>query len=266
MTSPEDTAIFTLSREEVYALLNRLRARGMLGVDPAPLAAFDGDQRQAVLDAAERALLARGILTLDAQGNYGIDAAVRAAIHAAAFARRTLALITRRAGEMRQSSYLVYHAEPIWVEHVQPLPGLHEFTLTAGCPAIQSRFEQLLNIADQPAPPAEVIHLTQAELDALQAAVTAGSDDLPTLVSAAGADAATAGIFAELLSGPRDSAIVQATVHAEDGGEEQTTTITILHNHHGFWLMQAPTPTELICRPADAALVRRTVADVIAML
>lgn len=266
MTTTSATATFTLSQEEVYFLLSQVRARGMLGIDPAPLAAFDAEQRQTVLAAAGRALQARGIIAPGADGELLLDAAVRATIHAAAFAPSSISAIARKAEQPAFDTYIVHHAEPIWVEHTQPAPGLHQLTLAVALPDVQSHLEQLLGVADQSAPPAEPFTIDQAELEHIQAVAAEAGADLPALIAAAGVDLPTAGLFADLLTAPRDSAIVQATDRRSEGEEEQTLTITVLHNQHGFWLMQTTSPSELRCRPASAAEVRQALAGLVERL
>ena len=68
-----DTASFTLSQEEVYYLLNQVHARGLLGVDSAPLATFDAEQRRAVLAAAARGELDLNRLAREEMASRGLD-------------------------------------------------------------------------------------------------------------------------------------------------------------------------------------------------
>ncbi|NTV62842.1 MAG: hypothetical protein HGA65_04810, partial [Oscillochloris sp.] len=39
-----------------------------------------------------------------------------------------------------------------------------------------------------------------------------------------------------------------------------------LHNRHGFWILEAIDSARLSCRPADAALVRDTLGDLVGRL
>ena len=266
MNTISDTVTFTLSQEEVYFLLSQIRARGMLGIDPAPLAAFDAEQRHAVLNAAGRALQARGIITSGESGELLLDAAVRATIHAAAFAPRSISAISRKANLPAFDTYIIHHAESIWVEHTQPAFGLHQFTLAVALPDVQSRLAQLLDIADQSAPPATAFTIDQAELERIQVAATENATDLPTQIVAAGADLPTAGVFVELLTAPRDSAIVQVIERRSEGEEDQTLTITVLRNQHGFWVMQTTSSSEMRCQPSSAADVRQTLASLVERL
>ena len=266
MNTMSDTVTFTLSQEEVYFLLSQVRARGMLGIDPAPLAAFDAEQRHAVLNAAGRALQSRGIITLGDGGELLLDAAVRATIHAAAFAPRSISAISRKANHPAFDTYIIHHAESIWVEHTQPAPGLHQFTLAVALPDVQARLEQLLGIDEQRAPSATAFTIDQAELERIQAAADEDGSNLHALIVAAGADLPTATLFADLLLGPRDSAIVQVIERRSEGEEEQTTTITVLCNQHGFWVIQATSPSEVRCQPSDATKVSQTLADLVKRL
>lgn len=259
-----DTATFTLSQEEVYYLLNQVHARGLLGVDSAPLATFDAEQRRAVLAAAARALQARGMIVLGTDGLPLLDAAVRATIHAAAFAASSLTTIARGAGESLLATHIVHHAAPLWVEHTQPAVGLHQFALSPAPPPVQTHIEQLLGVTDQTPPPATPFTIDQAELERIKAAADSQEPALHEAVAAAGADAATARLFAELLVGPRDSAIVQAINRR--GEDEATCTVTILRNQHGFWLLESSDPSHLSCRPAGASGVRYALAKLVERL
>ena len=258
-----DTATFTLSQEEVYYLLNQVHARGLLGVDSAPLAAFDAEQRRAVFDAAARALLARGMIVIGADGQPLLDAAVRAAIHAAAFAPGSLTAIARGPSDGLLNTYIIHHADPLWVEHRQPAPGLHQFTLSPTLPPVQAHIEQMLGVVDQAPPPATAFTIDQAELEHIKAAPAAAAA-LQAAVAAAGADEPTARLFAELLAGPRESAIVQAINRR--GGDEATHTVTFLRNQHGFWILESSDPSHLNCRPAGATAVRHALAGLVDQL
>ncbi len=259
-----DTAPFTLSQEEVYYLLGQVHARGLLGVDSAPLAAFDAEQRRAVLGAAARALLARGMIAMGADGQPLLDSAVRAAIHAAAFAPVSLTAIARGPGEGRLDTYVVHHAESLWIEHTQPTPGLHQFALSPAPPAVQARIEQMLGVGAQTPPPARPFSIAQAELERIKAAAEGQELALLDAVAAAGADEPTARLFAELLAGPRDSAIVQSI--DQRVAEEKTHTVTFLRNQHGFWVLESVDLSHLSCRPAGADDVRRVLADLVDQL
>ncbi|MBP1468227.1 ESX secretion-associated protein EspG [Candidatus Chloroploca sp. M-50] len=115
---------------------------------------------------------------------------------------------------------------------------------------------------EQSAPPATAFTISQTELESLQEASANEAETLVARLQASGADAPTAGLFAELLSNPRDSAICQAINRTQNEAEEQTLTFTILSNHHGFWLMQTTADGALNCQPAAAADLRAALAQV----
>lgn len=259
-----DTTSFTLSQEEVYFLLSQVRTHGLLGLNPAPHTAVDADQQRAVLAAAARALQARSMIVVDDNGEPLLDAAVRAAIHAAAFAPRSLTALGRSSDASRLRTYIVHHAEPLWVEHTQPAPGLHEFALSPAPPGVQNRIEQLIGLTDQLPPLATAFTISQAELDLITAAAGSEIQAFQDAIATAGADAATTLLFAELLAGPRDTALIQAIDRC--GADEQTKTVTVMSNQHGFWIMHTTDPDTLLCQPAGAAEVRRAVADLVDQL
>lgn len=251
-----DTATFTLSQEEVYFVLAQVRAKGLLGVDPAPLAVFTAEQRQAVLAAAGRALHARDLIVTAKDGALRLDGVLRAAIHAAAFAPRSLTMLLRNRDELTVDAYIVHHADPLWVEHTQPGPGLHAFALSSERPPVSVTLAELLGAHDQPAPPAAPFVIDQTQLEHLQ--VAAHDNDEVTvarLLGAAGADTPTVRCFTALLSQPRESAILQAL--NRNGPLEQTRTVTVLQNADGFWMLESVDLDHLRCEPASAAEVRR---------
>ncbi len=266
MTTTSQSTAFMLSQEEIFFLLSQIKAPGMLGIDPSPLAIFDGNQRLAVMGAARRALQARGLLHVGAEGELLLDPALRTTIDTASFAPRSLSMLHRKAGEEQLQSYIVHHAEPRWVEHHQPATGLHQLTLMNEPPAIQNQLEQLLGLAQQSAPPATGFRIDQAELERMQAAMADDPATLSTAIAAAGADLPSAGLFAELLTTPRVSTIFQTIIRPGEGQEEQTRTITVLQNQHGFWLIQSLPSNEVHCLPATADEVRQALASLVALL
>jgi hypothetical protein len=260
-----DSTTFTLSQEEVYFLLEQVRARGMLGIDNAPLAAFDGNQRKVVLDAAARALMARGIIVMGEDGEPLLDKVVRTTIHAAAFAPRTLAVICRDAGASAIQTYIAHHTELIWIEHTQPNPGIHTFTVATASDNIAPALVAMLALENQPAPAGTSFTIDAEELESIQQA--SNEPDPAVLfdaVRAAGADNATADLFTSMLSGPRTTAILQTI--AREVAEEETRTVTVVSNAQGFWILEAITETELLCKPVSAAELRSVLDELIARL
>jgi len=253
-----DSVTFTLSQEEVFFLLNQVEAQSLQGVDVVPPGVIDEDQRQLVLAAAERALQARGIIVTGDDAELRIDATVRATIHASAFAPSTLTALVRKSGERQIATYTVYHAEPLWVAHTQPAPGLHQFELSPSSPAVLARLGQLLGVDKQLAPPAAPFTIDPFELDQITAAVATETQPLHETLIDAGAEPATAGLFADLLKGPREAALIQMIDRR--GDTEDTRTATFMRNQQGFWILEPASPSQLNCRPASAEDVRRSLA------
>ncbi|WP_129671620.1 hypothetical protein [Candidatus Chloroploca sp. Khr17] len=259
-------ATFVLSQEEVYVALSYVRARGLLGIDPASLASVNAEERQALLAAAGRALQARGMLNRDEEKQLVLEETVRTTLNGAARAPRSLSTITRKAGQEALQSYIVHHNDGLWIKHTQPESGLHQFTLARERLSLQEDLTALFAIADQTRPQATTFTLDQAELEQIQNAVQAEPDHVAERVVAAGADEATGQLFAELLTGERDSAIVQTIDRTNPGAEEETRTVTLLHNHQGFWMMRTLNPTQLQCQPASAEEVRQMLKELIDLL
>jgi hypothetical protein len=258
-----ETATFTLSQEEVYFLLQQIRAKGLLGLDMGPFDALDSAQRHVVLDIANRALAARGILVAGPDGEPFLDSAVRATIHAAAFANWSLAALVRRDGTAEMESYILHHTEPLWIEHIQPGPGLHQFTLSVERPAADTRLEQLLGVEAQPAPDGAPFTIDQAELERIKA-VLGEPEALSAMLRESGADDATAQHFGAVLADPQKSAIIQAIDRRNEAAA--THTVTLFGNPDGFWMLKSTDPDNLLCQPASADDVRHVLADLLEQL
>ncbi|MEI8306451.1 MAG: hypothetical protein WCF99_05240 [Chloroflexales bacterium] len=256
------TTTVSLSQDEVYFLLEQMGDAKTCGADSSLQDSLDDAQHQA-LAAAEQALLSRGIIEIGPDGPSILDSRTREVIQVIAYAPHTLAAISHRPDTIEQM-YMAYHADPLWIEHTQPAPGLHQFALSPEPLDVQTRLEQILGLAAQPAPPATAFNIDQAELERITAAATADVQVLQDAIAAAGADVSTAQLFAELLAGPRDSALLQVIDRRDD--EERTHTITVMGNQHGMWLMQTTDPATLLCQPASAADVRRAIIELVEQL
>lgn len=254
-----DAATITLSQEEVYFLLDQMSARGLFGLDFTPLMESNANQRRELLAAAGRALQARGFISADEGAELLLDDTVRTTLHTSAFAPVSLTALVRRAEGELLEAYIVHHAEPIWVEHTQPAPGLHQFALSSGPPAVPGRLMSMLGVKSQDAPDARPFTIESTQLERITSSVTGDGPPLVEELTAAGADRATAELFAGMLTGPRDAALVQVIDRRTQ--TESVNVVTFIHNQQGYWILEPTSPSHLSCCPAGADDVRRSLAS-----
>lgn len=127
--SPEPT--LTLSQEELYFLLVLLKSRRIPGMEGI----FDVDasdsERTHLLDAARRALVARGLVTLQVDGRATMDEFTLAVIGTCV---RPLFSVMMENTALDRSSGVFWHGiTGLIVEHTLPQQGIHRFrALPAG--------------------------------------------------------------------------------------------------------------------------------------
>jgi hypothetical protein len=261
------SAAFDLSQEELLLILSEIDAKGMLGLDKEPFDALSEELRQQLMQAAMRALRARGIIVPGEDGTLILDMAVRTTVHVAAFAAFSLSAVVRYRNPNRLHSYIAHRADNLWVEHTQPDAGIHSFRLAVEPLPIQDTLERLLAIEEQAAPPAEAFVIEQQQLDHIQQA--ARNDDRETVQDTLrrfSADEATVRQFTDLLIEPGDTAVVQVIDRRVENEELYTQTVTVVQTSAGFWLMQSEGPVHLRCTPASAGAVRQTLSELIDMM
>jgi hypothetical protein len=246
---------FNLSQEELLLMVSQVGSQGLLGLDKESFEALPDDQRQQILMAALRALRARGII-VSGEDNFILDEAVKTTIHVAAFATHSLSAIVRRRNPDSIQTYIAHHADNLWVEHTQPDAGIHSFHLHITPPPIQPALDNLLNIADQPAPPAEAFVMSQTEIEHIQqAASREDTNTIQTTLSRVSEDAATIRLFTDLMVQPGISGVVQSIDRREH--PEAAGTITAIQTSAGFWMMQSEDNDHLHCTPVSADTLRQ---------
>lgn len=125
MTTKTTEPILTLSQEELYFLLVLLKARRIPGMEGI----FDEDaserERTNLLDAARRALVARGLVTLAVDGRATMDDFALAVIGTCV---RPLYSVMMENTALDRSSGVFWHAiQGLIVEHTIPQQGIHRF-------------------------------------------------------------------------------------------------------------------------------------------
>lgn len=123
------TITIRLSQEELLFILRRtiLDAPSLPGLGANPLGEIDTTTENLLLDAAGRALVARGILALDADSVPQIDSGILSIISVCVYPQQMVSLIYQ--SEQVQQRYY-YRVPELAVEHTFPYPGLHDFTVS----------------------------------------------------------------------------------------------------------------------------------------
>lgn len=125
MTTKNPEPILTVSQEELYFLLVLLKARRIPGMEGI----FEPDaserERTNLLDAARRALVARGLVTLQVDGRATMDEFTLAVIGTCV---KPLFSVMMENTALDRSSGVFWHGiQGLIVEHTIPQQGIHRF-------------------------------------------------------------------------------------------------------------------------------------------
>lgn len=219
-TTPEP--ILTVSQEELYFLLVLLKCRGIPGMEGI----FEPDaserERTNLLDAARRALVARGLVSLQLDGRATMDEFALAVIGTCA---RPLYSVMMENTALDRSNGVFWHAiKGLIVEHTIPQQGIHRFR---ALPADSDLARRLLGAAEvkprEDAGPVEEGVVMQEAFDrARKASRDAGDEGAACEVLAQGGMAHPAAEkLAALLAQAETSTTVAFTRHSyPNGGDD----------------------------------------------
>lgn len=184
---PTSQPAIALSREEVLVVLAHLEARGLLGLPPTFLDSYSKNETRLVLEAAERALVARNLLTYR-QERFVINDELRALVGICAFPHTSLAVIQQR-GLNRPDTYHFHDLEGKTVLHAQPMEGIHQFISLRVPEGKEKAILSILALPDLPTPqealqagPLPRAVLVQAQ----QAVLKSGAEGGSAVLQAAG--------------------------------------------------------------------------------
>jgi len=225
----------TLSREELLAVLDVLRATTIPGLDREPSGSLTPDQEAFALVVARRALLARNLAQVQSDGAFLLHRELLRAVGTCAYARSSILVYHWPAGE--QAPHLLFghlRGDDV-VTHTRPGPVLHRFTLL---PSRQELVDQVLAFC-------EVKDVTQVEVfdflvprqefaDARQlASVGNTAAAIGTLVqSGLPAESATT-LVTSWAAAPRVSAL--QTITQQSNQMAQTQEFTLMQDGRSIW-------------------------------
>ena len=203
----------TLSREELLAILNVLRAPAIPGLDSEPSGELTPEQEAFAIVVARRALLARGLAQLRADGEFLVQRGLLAAIGACAYAQDAILVYTWPAGaQAPQRLFGSIRGDDV-VLHTRPAEVLHCFTL------LKSKAELMAHVLAfcefDAAPPAVPFDFTVPRQDFADARQHAGAGNTAAatelLVRDGAPEAAAAGLVAVWANAPRVSVLQTVT-------------------------------------------------------
>lgn len=219
-TTPEP--ILTLSQEELYFLLVLLKSRGIPGMEGIFEPDASEQERTHLLDAARRALVARGLVTLQVDGRAKMDEFTLAVIGTCV---RPLYSILMENTALDRSSGIFWHAiQNLLVEHTLPQQGIHRFCALPADTDLVRRMERAAEVK----PRKEAVPLKESVVmqDAFDQARKASRDEgnekaCRAALEQGGMSGPAAEELAAILAGTEASTTVAFLRHFyPDGGEE----------------------------------------------
>lgn len=135
-----------LGHEELAYMLGVLGARTLPGLEDDPLDGLDRGQREAVLGACERSLLARGLVRIDEkEAKVQVEQFTLALLGTCVYPQVTTSLaVLRKNGDVDGRYY--HRRDSFTVEHSFPEPGIHEFCTAVDIESFKSRVLQALRL------------------------------------------------------------------------------------------------------------------------
>lgn len=238
---PEPT--LTLSQEELYFLLVLLKSRRIPGMEGIFEVDASERERTNLLDAARRALVARGLVTLQVDGRATMDEFALAVVGTCV---RPLFSVMMENTALDRSSGVFWHGiQGLIVEHTLPQQGIHRFR---ALPAETELVRRIVGAAEvNPADVGISVEETVVMEDAFGRARKASRDEVDEKAARealvqGGAPERTAEKLAEILAQAETSTTVAFSRHIYPGGGEELFGGTALSGPAGA-LLTVPTGT-----------------------
>jgi len=227
----------TLSREELLAVLAVLRATTIPGLEREPSGELTPEQEAFALVVARRALLARELAQLRADGEFLLHRAVLTAVGVCAYAQDSILVYHWPAGAQAPAQLFGHARGTDAVVHTCPQPVLHRFTLLASRDEL---VEQVLTFCEfretQPAANLDFIVPRQAFADARSLATRGDAPAAQALLMQDGvSEPAAAALVTTLTAAPRVS-VLQVLTQANDQ-TVRTREFTLIQDQKTAWWM-----------------------------
>lgn len=254
MTNTKPEPILTVSQEELYFLLVLLKARRIPGMEGI----FEPDaserERTNLLDAARRALVARGLISLQVDGRATMDEFALAVIGTCV---RPVYSILMENTALDRSSGVFWHAiQSLIVEHSLPQEGIHRFR---ALPADTDLVHRMMGASEaklhEESGPVQESVLMQATFDKARQVCRDEGDETAgrEVLAQGGLPGPAAEKLAAVLASAENSTTVAFVRHAYPDGEEELLGGTALAGPQGG-LLTVPSNTgsgEVRVRPLN---------------
>ncbi len=233
-----------LSREEVLAILHLIGLATIPGLGEEPLPNLSPEQQAISLIVAERALRARGLAAINAEGRLLVQTTVLETLGVCAFATRSV-YVTQMVAPSGGAAQLIGHRRAeAWVVHTRPELVLHAFQRTDSWPKVM---EQIITFCGWPGQSAGAefrLTVANSTLKTIRELAAQGQvDRANALLLAARQDAEAAKKLVDLLSQPHFVTVVQ-WITPESSDAIAVQSITILHHDQVLLVAVEPAGTE----------------------
>ena len=230
-----------LSREELLAVLNVLRAPLIPGLDREPSGELSPEQEAFALVVARRALLARELAQMRADGEFLVQRGLLAAVGACAYAQDSILAYTWPAGAETPDGLFGHIRGGDVVAHTRPTAVLHRFTLLPSKAALVAHVLAFCEF--DAAPPAAACDFTVPRQDFADARQYASAGNsvaaIELLVRDGAPEAAAASLVATWAAAPRVS--VLQTLIQQGNQAVRTREFTLLQSgQHAWWAAPGP--------------------------
>ena len=227
-TLPWRRIALSLSREELYVVMRLLKARQIPGFDTSWLHT-DTDEHmpkdvRLSLEVAANDLIARGYLSkiqlpTDAEPlQLTMPSPLIALVGACAFSEFTMFLSLQRTPDGPRMLYL-HGLRALGVVHTMPLPNVHQFEAVPNRNGIVDIIDEVLHLADQPAPELRGGTISSANVEPARDAATAGDvEQAATLLQRDGLPAETAYTLAAAM---KDASVMGAIISSKRAADNQ---------------------------------------------
>lgn len=225
----------TLSREELLAVLDVLRATTIPGLEREPSGSLTPEQEAFALVVARRALLARNLAQVQPDGAFLLHRELLRAIGTCAYAQNSILVYHWSAGEQAPRTLFGHMRGDDVVTHARPGPVVHRFTLL---PSRRELVEQVLAFCEvKDATQATVLDFLVPRQEFADARQLAGVGNTgaatDTLVTSGLPAEDAAKLVAAWAASPRVSAL--QTVTQQGNQPAQTQEFTLLQDGRYIW-------------------------------
>ncbi|PKO23704.1 MAG: hypothetical protein CVU38_02420 [Chloroflexi bacterium HGW-Chloroflexi-1] len=253
-----------LSREELLAILDVLRAPTIPGLDREPTGELAPDQQAFAVVVARRALLARELAQIRADGELLVHRALLTAVGVCAYSQDAVLAYHWPSGGQAPHRLFGHIRGADVVVHTRPSAVLHRFTLLQSKEDLVNQVLAFCECGDVPvAQPLEFTVPRQDFADARQLASAGDAARATALLTQAGVPNAAAGaLVSTLVSSPRVS--ILQTLKQQGNQAVRSREFTLVQNgKHAWWVAPAAgqeAKAPLLVKTATAEEIRDLLA------